>query len=55
MSASPDLQTAATVIGIARQMVETATAKLAAAGGPGVKPSAFQRPENSHDRIVMTS
>ena len=34
MSASPDLQTAATVIGIARQMVESATAKLAAAGGP---------------------
>ena len=34
MSASPDLQTAATVIGIARQMVESATAKLAATGGP---------------------
>ena len=34
MSASPDLQTAATVIGIARQMVDTATARLAAAGGP---------------------
>lgn len=34
MSASPDLQSAATVIGIARQMVDTATARLAAAGGP---------------------
>ena len=34
MSASPDLQSAATVIGIARQMVDTATARLASAGGP---------------------
>ena len=34
MSATPDLQTAASVISIARTMVDTATAKLAAAGGP---------------------
>ena len=34
MSATPDLQTAASVISIARTMVDTATARLAASGGP---------------------
>jgi (2S)-methylsuccinyl-CoA dehydrogenase len=34
MSATPDLQTAASVISIARTMVDTATARLAANGGP---------------------
>ncbi|MFM9131160.1 MAG: acyl-CoA dehydrogenase family protein [Actinomycetota bacterium] len=34
MSATPDLQTAASVISIARTMVDTATARLASSGGP---------------------